>query len=392
MPSSSLSRGLAFPMSEATAALHGEVWTFAHDRLVPLSAGFDCGDEKDPEIARLVREAGYLGHYVPAELGGHGLSVTNISVVREALAYGAVAVDEFFASQGIAVQPITLFGSEDQKAHYLGGLLSGSRSFALCVTEPVAGSDVAGIRTAAVAVDGGFEINGTKRFVHMADTVDTMVLFAKTGPGHARGGLTAFVLDRPEQGLVVTPFPLLFEGPEFEVEFQGCRIPGTAVLGSVGGGMGVAMSNFDRIRPSVGAAAVGMAQRALDATVDYVQSREAFTQRLADFQGVRMQLSDIAVELAAARLCVYAAARFADEAHDDADVRAPAAAAKLYATEVAQRVIDRCVQLHGGVGLVRGSVTERLYRAIRSTRIYEGATDIMRIVVARDLLGPRARR
>lgn len=390
-PSNSLATGLAFPLGDDQLALQEEVTRFARAHIQPLSDDADHTDQRDAEIESLIREAGLFRHYVPADFGGLGLSVTNISLVREALAYAAVSADEFFASQGIAVQPITLFGTAAQKAEYLGGLLTEGRLFSLCVTEPGAGSDVAGLQTSAVRDGSDFILNGTKRFVTMGDVVDTMVVFARTGSADSRGQLTAFLVDRPESGCTARPFPLLFEGPEFEVDFKDCRVPEGSVLGGVGEGMRVGLGNFDRIRPSVGAAAVGMAQRALDVTLEYVQSREAFTKRLSDFQGVRMQLSDIATELHAARLMVYAAARHADTVTADDDVRAPAAAAKYFATEVAQRVIDTCIQLHGGAGLIRGSVTERLYKAIRATRIYEGATDIMKIVVARDLLGTRSR-
>ena len=173
---------------------------------------------------------------------------------------------------------------------------------------------------------------------------------ARTGDERS-GGLTAFLFDRPTHGCTARPFPLLFPAPEFELDFADCVIPGHAVLGAIGRGARVALSNLDRLRPSVGAAAVGMAQRALDETVGYVRERQAFGQRLADFQGLQFRLAELATEAAGARLLVYAAARWADGADEGAAVGPVSTAAKLHATEVAQRVVDAAVQLHGGVGL-----------------------------------------
>ena len=371
------------------AALRDELWSALPERLGPLAAAADQSDVTDPQLVAVLRDLGLFRHFLPPSHGGLGLSITKICLIREALAYQSVAADEFFASQGVTVQPILMWGTPAQRDEYLDGLLSGRRTYAFCLTEPGAGSDVRGIATSARQLPAGWELNGTKRFVYQGDAADTLVVVARTAEERS-GGLTAFLFDRPASGCVARAFPLLFPAPEFELDFTSCAIPADAVLGAVGSGARVALSNLDRLRPSVGAAAVGMAQRALDESVDYLRRRQAFGQRLGDFQGLQFRLAELATDVATARLLVYAAARWADGATDGSGAIGPvSAAAKLHATEVAQRVVDAAVQFHGGVGLARGSVTERLYKAVRAPRIYEGANEIMKLVIARSVLASR---
>ena len=357
--------------------------------LRPIAPDADTSDELHPELTDTIRKSGLFGHFVPAEFGGRGLSVFAIALIRERLAYESVAADEFFASQGIPVQPIALFGTGAQKHRYLPALLDGSRTFAFCMTEPSAGSDILGIRSTATPAGAGYTLAGTKRYVFAGDKADTFVVIAKAGDPDQRAGLTAFLFDRPETGIAGTPMPLLAPGPEWELKFD-CPVGAGNLLGEVGGGARIALGNLDRLRPTVGAAALGMAQRALDEAVAYTRQRSAFGGALADFQGIQFGLASAAAEIEAARSLVYGACRFADSAADSRDerrlIRASSAKAKLFATEVAQRSIDTALQYHGGNGLVRGSVLERLYRAVRATRIYEGAAEIMKVVIARSLL------
>ena len=229
-------------------------------------------------------------------------------------------------------------------------------------------------------------LNGTKRYAYAGDVADVLLVFAKTGDPDERGGISAFLVERPTSGIVAEPFPLMAPGPEFELRFEDCVVPADALLGELGRGAQIALGNLDRLRPSVGAAAVGMAQRALDEAAAYVASRHAFGGTLADLQGIRFALADAATEVEAARSLVYGAARYADSAASSRAIRVASAKAKLFATEAAQRAIDVALQVHGGVGVARGSVTERLYRAIRAMRIYEGASEVMKVVIARGLL------
>lgn len=378
---------LGLTLSDKETALVEKVSTFAVESLAPLAETADAQDELHPELVAAVRSSGLFRHWIPQDQGGEGLSVFDIALIRERLAYQSVAADEFFASQGIPVQPIVLFGSEEQRGRFLPGLLDGSRVFAFCMTEAAAGSDVLGIRSTARRTADGFALSGTKRYVFAGDVADTFLVIAKSGPATERSGLSAFVFDRPGTGLDGHPTPLLAPGPEWEMTFTDCPVPADSVLGELGGGARIALGNLDRLRPTVGAAAIGLAQRALDEAVRWVRSREAFGGTLSDLQGVQFGLAAAAAEIEAARSLVYGACRFADASSDSKAVRASSAKAKWFATETAQRAIDVALQFHGGYGLVRGSITERLYRAVRATRIYEGAAEIMKLVIARSLLG-----
>ncbi len=378
---------LGFSLSDAERELAASVEAIAEDKIGPIAERVDGSDELDLGLVDLIRRSGLFRHFVPEEHGGAGLSVTALALIRERLAYHSVAADEFFVSQGIPVQPIALFGSDQQKSEHLGALLDGRRLFSFCLTEPTAGSDVLGIRTTASAVGDGYVLNGVKRYAFAGNVADTLLVFAKTGEPDERGNITAFLMDKPERGVTATFFPLMAPGPEWELRFDDCVIPSHSVLGEVGKGAQIALGNLDRLRPSVGSAAIGMAQRALDEVVAYVQQRQAFGQALSTNQGLRFDIADRVAEIEAARSLVYGAARFADTTEDTRLVRTSSAKAKLFATEAAQRAIDTSLQFHGGVGLARGSVTERLYRAIRATRIYEGSAEVMKVVISRSLLG-----
>jgi acyl-CoA dehydrogenase len=378
------------PLGHALSAEELELAEFVDDfaltLLEPLAERCDDSDVLDQELVAIIRSSRLFRYFVPVEHGGVGLSVTALALIRERLAYRSVAADEFFVAQGIPVQPIVLFGSAAQQATFLPPLLEGTSQYAFCLTEPVAGSDVLGIRTTATEVGDAFVLDGVKRYVFGGDTANVLLVFAKTGDPDSRGNISAFLFDRPSSGISARPFPLLAAGPEWELEFDGCVVPRSSLLGERGKGMQIALGNLDRLRPSVGAAAIGMAQRAIDEAAAYVSSRAAFGGTLSDLQGLRFALADAATQIEAARSLVYGAARFADSGAPSRLVRVASAKAKLFATEAAQQAIDAAVQVHGGVGLSRGSITERLYRAVRAMRIYEGASEVMKVVIARSLL------
>ena len=378
---------LGLSLTDREHDLAALVEEFAKERIDPIAEEADGGDELHAGLVTEIRQSGLFRHFVPHEYGGAGLSVTALALIRERLAYHSVAADEFFVSQGIPVQPIALFGTDQQKSEHLVALLDGRRLFSFCLTEPSAGSDVLGIQSTARAVGDGYVLNGVKRYAFAGHRADTLLVFAKTGEAAERANLTAFLIDRPDTGVTASFFPLMAPGPEWELTFEDCVLPGHSVLGAVGQGAQIALGNLDRLRPSVGAAAVGMAQRALDEAAAYLRQRVAFDQPLSANQGLRFDLAERTAEIEAARSLVYGAARFADATEDRRLVRASSAKAKLFATEAAQRAIDTSLQLHGGVGLARGSITERLYRAIRATRIYEGSAEVMKIVIARSVLG-----
>ena len=226
-------------------------------------------------------------------------------------------------------------------------------------------------------------ITGTKRFISNAGIATHYTVFARTAPGAK--GLSAFLVPADAPGLRAAPMQLMMEHPIGELHFEGCRVPASARLGDEGAGMRLALGTLDVFRSTVGAAAVGMAQRALDEAVAYARSRRQFGAPLSDLQGIQFLLAESAVELEAARLVVHRAAAIKDAGAER--VTYEAAVAKLFSTEAAQRIIDRCLQVHGGNGVVKGFAVERLYRDVRALRIYEGASEVQKVVIARHLLG-----
>jgi acyl-CoA dehydrogenase len=385
------SPSLDYPLSDHHLAVRAKAREFAETKLAPIAEEADTSDEYSMEVQKLLVESGLLSHFVPKEHGGEGLSVTSVSLIREQLCRVCPAADELFSSQGLAVNALVLWGTDEQLGHYLSGLLDGSRIFAFCLTEPGAGSDVAGMQSTAVEDGDDYVINGTKRFIFAPEVATDLIVFAKTDPDAGKRGVTAFIVDQKSDGIATNEFHLLKPAPHAEVTFTDVRVPAANMIGEKGRGLRVALGNLDRLRTSVGAAAVGMASRSLEETVDYVKNREAFGAPLSEMQTIRHRLAVCSAELDAARLLVYAAAANADGA--ELNVGATSGKAKMYGTETAFRVIDAAVQLHGGVGLRRGSVTERMMRAVRATRIYEGSTEVMQLVIARAMFdGPERRR
>ena len=293
--------------------------------------------------------------------------IAELCTIREALAERSALADTLFAMQGLGSYPITLGGGPRER---VAEIAAGKKIAAFAITEPEAGSDVAAIATRASRDGDTWLLDGEKTFISNAGIADSYVIFAKTNES-----LSAFLVDAGAPGLSAEPMQLLAEHPIGTLRLSGCR---ARLLGEAGAGLKIALGTLDVFRPTVGAAACGMARRALDEAVARVKARRQFGKPLAEFQGLQFILADMATELEAARLLV---ARAAAEPGKRAS-----AMAKLYATEAAQRIIDQALQLHGGAGLVAGSPTERLYRDIRALRIYEGTSEIQRIVIARDLL------
>jgi len=336
-------------------------------------------------VARLAG-AGVLRACVPSEYGGlrARVEVRDLVVARAALGWRSALLDTMFAMQGLGSYPVTLAGSDAQKRALLPRVVSGEAICAFAITEPNAGSDVSGIATRARRdADGGWILDGHKCFISNAGIADSYVVFARTSDDKHRG-LSAFLVPGDAPGLVAKPVALIAPHPIGELRFEGVRLPADALLGAESDGFKLAMSTLDVFRPTVGAAAVGMAARARDEAVKRVREREQFGRPLADFQATQMALAEMQVDVSAATLLVLQAAHKIDETGEPAPLEA--SMAKLYATEAAQRVIDRALQLFGGAGLVHGAVVERLYREIRALRIYEGTSEIQKLVIARALL------
>jgi acyl-CoA dehydrogenase len=354
-----------------------------------LLAGHDSGD-LESRARLLVQQFGaaeFLKHTVPRQFGGvrEKVAARDLCILREELARGEALADTMFALQGLGSYPITLAGSAAQKQNYLPRVASGAAITAFAITEPEAGSDVASLQTKATRRGENFALNGTKRFISNAGIADYYVVFASTAPEKKAKGLSAFIVDASTPGLAVKEkTKLLSPHPIGVLEFTDCMVPQSALLGAEGEGLKIALETLDLLRCSVGAAAVGFAQRALGEAIRYSKTRRQFGRAIAEFQGTEFKLADMATELEAARLLVYQAAWAHDCGIDDAKQKS--SMAKFYATEAAQRIVDQALQIHGGNGLIAGSIMERLYRDVRALRIYEGTSEIQKLVIARGLL------
>lgn len=354
-----------------------------------LSTGSD-DDDLEQRARGLIAQfgaAGFLRHAVGQSFGGVRAHVAarDLCIVREELARGDALADTMFALQALGSYPITSAGSAQQKQNYLPKVAAGAAIAAFAITEPEAGSDVASLQTSAVRRGEQFVLNGTKRFISNAGIADFYVVFAVSEPEKKAKGLSAFVVDANTKGLAITEkTKLLSPHPIGVLQFTDCIVPASALIGAAGEGLKIALETLDLLRCSVGAAAVGFAQRALDEAIRYSQARRQFGRAISEFQGIQFKLAEMATELEAARLLVYQAAW----AHDcgEADAKLKSSMAKFYATEAAQRIVDQALQIYGGNGLVAGSIMERLYRDVRALRIYEGTSEIQKIVIARELL------
>jgi acyl-CoA dehydrogenase len=341
---------------------------------------------------KVLGEAGFLKAVVPAEHGGlhRRLDVRTLCLAREILAFRDGLSDFAFAMQGLGTASISLFGAQELKARYLPPVRDGRAIAAFALSEPEAGSDVAALAATAKA-DGAshLRIDGTKTWISNGGIADHYVVFARTGEGPGAKGLSAFVVDADAPGLSVTErIEVIAPHPLATLRFDGVRVPLANRLGGPGDGFKVAMATLDVFRSTVGAAALGFARRALHETVERAATRKLFGAPLAELQLTQGAIADSASEVDASALLVYRAAWTKDQGA--VRVTREAAIAKMFATEAAQRVIDRAVQLHGGLGVTKGVKVEELYREIRALRIYEGATEVQKVVIARELLKNRA--
>ena len=304
----------------------------------------------------------------------------SLCLAREMLGYVSARADSIFAVQGLGVQSLLLAGSQEQRAE-VRNYARGANIAAFALTEPEAGSDVASIQMRAVASGDGYRLDGDKLFISNLGIADHATVIASTDPAAGSRGLTAFWIPLDTPGIKIMPLVATAPHPIGALELRGVEVPASARIGNPGQGMSLAMQTLDAFRVSVGAAAVGMARRALDEATRFVTKRVQFGKPLSEQQLVQAHLADMVVDLDAARLLVLRAAHRKDTT--DARVTMEVSIAKLGATEAAQRVIDRAVQLFGGRGVMAGAVVEHLYRAIRPLRIYEGTSEIQRMIIGR---------
>jgi len=355
---------------------------FVSAEIEPRAANEGDVERAAREFVSLLAQVGMLKFAV----AGSKLDIRALCLIREALAYSSSLADLAFVMQGLGTYAISQAAPDHVREFWLSRAASGKAIAAFALTEPEAGSDVAAIQTTARRDGDAYVIDGRKRFISNAGIADFYTVFAKTGTREdGRASLSAFVVGSKMQGFsVVQRTPLIAPHPIGEIEFNGCRVPAEDMVGNEGDGFALAMATLDTFRASVGAAACGMARRALDEAVVYSSTRKQFGRLLAEHQLIQAKLADMITELDAARLLVYRAAYARDTT--TGRVTREASEAKLFATEAAGRIIDSAVQIHGGAGLVTGSVVERLYRDVRALRIYEGTSEIQKLVIAGQLL------
>jgi len=358
------------------------VTTFAEREIEPFASQEHDVEQLARHYVSILAQAGLLQYSVP----NGKLDTRTLCLIRESLSYSSSLADLAFVMQGLGTFAISRAAPDHVRDFWLSRARDGKSIGAFALTEPEAGSDVASIQTTAKRDGDTYLINGRKRFISNAGIADFYTVFARTGTNEeGRASLSAFVVGAKMPGFtVVERTALLSPHPIGEIEFKDCRVPAEDMVGNEGDGFGLAMETLDTFRASVGAAACGMARRALVEALRYSTARRQFGKLLAEHQLVQAALADMVTELDAARLLVYWAAYVKDTG--SARVTREASEAKLFATEAAGRIIDSAVQIHGGAGLVQGSVVERLYRDIRALRIYEGTSEIQRLVIAGQLL------
>ena len=369
------------------ARLAASVANFAAREVEPLAVEGVETDEHFRQLLSLLAQADLL-RYSVARGDGTPLDARSLCLVREALSYHSSLADLAFVMQGLGTYALSLAASEHVRDFWLGRARAGKSIAAFALTEPEAGSDVSNVQTTAARDGDSYVITGRKCFISNAGLADFYTVFARTGTrGDGRAELSAFIVGARMPGFrVLTRTPLIADHPIGEIEFEGVRVPSEDRVGKEGEGFRLAMLTMDMFRASVGAAGCGMARRALDEAIHHAKTRRQFGVTLAMHQLIQEKLAVMQTELDAARLLVYRAAHLKDGGASGPSMTRAASQAKLYATETAQRVVDESVQIHGGYGLVRGHAVERLYRDVRALRIYEGTSEIQKLIIAREML------
>lgn len=371
-------------------------WPFFDERHRALAAGIEswCAanlpvdhadlDRACRDLVRQLGRDGWLKHTAPEPGATSPFDVRTLCLIRETLARHDALADFAFAMQGLGAGPISLFGDAEQR-RWLARTRKGEAAAAFALTEQQSGSDVANIALTARCQREGYVLDGEKTWISNGGIADLYVVFARTGEAPGAKGISTFIVPGDAAGLsvaekldVISPHPLA------RIKFEQVRVPASAMIGAPGEGFKIAMATLDVFRATVAAAALGFARRALDETLDRARRRRMFDGALGDLQLVQGAIAEMALDIDAAALLVYRAAWTKDSGA--ARVTREAAMAKLFATERAQRVVDKAVQLHGGDGVRRGHIVERLYRDIRALRIYEGASEVQKVIIARQML------
>ena len=374
-------------LPEEVRVMRDTIRRFVEEELDPIADQVEEEDRIPDHVVERMRELGLFGMVIPEEYGGLGLSMLGVTVVMEELSRANLCFRIMITTNnGIGSLGLLLAGTEEQKRLHLPLMASGARIGCFCLTEPEAGSDAAAVRTTAVRDGDFYVLRGQKIWITNADIADYFTVMATVDRSRGSKGLTAFWIERDTPGLCVgrlEPKMGLHGTQVAEVVLDDCRVPASAVLGREGEGFKLAMRVLDHGRLSIAASSVGAAERLLEAMVEHATTREQFGRPIADNQAIQWMIADSATEIAAARLLVRDAAAKKDRGER---ITVECSMAKLYATEMASRVADRAVQVFGGMGYIRGNIAERYFRDLRVYRLYEGTSEIQRLVIARRFL------
>ena len=360
---------------------------FAREALAPHAASWDREHRFPREALRALGELGVLGIVVPEAFGGAGLDYVSLAVALEEIAAGDGATSTIVSVQNSVVcGPIFAFGSETQKSKYLPSLARGETLGCFCLTEPQAGSDAAAIATRAERRGNHYVLNGVKQFITTGANADVAIVFALTDRGAGKKGISAFIVDTTTPGYVVARVEDKLgqrASDTAQIVLEQCSVPAENLLGAEGDGYRIALANLEGGRIGIAAQAVGMARAALDAAIAYARERRAFDKPIAGHQAISFRLADMATQVDVARQMVWHAAALRDAGEP---CLKEASMAKLFASEMAERVCSDALQVHGGYGYVTDFAVERIYRDVRVCQIYEGTSDIQRLVIAREIL------
>jgi len=375
-------------LSESQRLIRDTMRSFARERLAPFAAEWDRNHAFPREA---LAELGHLGAYgivVPERYGGAGLDYVSLAVALEEIAAGDGATSTILSVQNSVVcGPILAFGSDAQKERYLKPLAGGTKLGCFCLTEPHVGSDAAAITTRAELVKGGdgYVLNGVKQFITSGKHADVAVVFAVTDRTAGKKGISAFIVDTDVPGYIVARIEEKLgqrASDTAQIVFENCRVPTANLLGREGEGYRIALANLEAGRIGIAAQSVGMARSAFDAALDYAGERRSFGKPLVEHQAIAFRLADMATEIEVARQMVWHAASLRDAGEP---CLKEASMAKLFASEMAERVCSAAIQIHGGYGYVADFPVERIYRDVRVCQIYEGTSDIQRLVISRAL-------
>ncbi len=376
-----------FNHTEEQKLIAATVRGFAEKEVGPIASDIEEEMRFPVELLPRMAEIGLMGMQVPEEYGGGNLGTVSYAMAIEELARVSASVAIIVSvHNSLVLYPLLRFGSSEQKEKHVRDMVAGRKLGAYCITEATAGSDVSNESSLGVRDGDSYVLNGEKLFITNGDKADVFFVMIRTAPGKGSRSLSAFVIERGTKGFNISE-PLkkmgLNASGTVSIHLDNCIVPAENMLGSEGDGMKIALSTLDGGRIGVGAQSLGIAQGAFEAALGYSKQREQFGKKISEFQGIRWMLADMAMNIEASRLLLYRAAFMRDEGKD---YSLAASMAKLFASETANVVADRAVQIHGGIGYIRGTPVERFYRDARITRLYEGTSEIQRLVISRKLL------